>query len=503
MKILNAAQIRSADAYTIENEPIASINLMERASKACFLWIKSRVSKKVSIKVFSGMGNNGGDGLAIARMLLVSGHNVSVYKIRHRDQASEDFITNEKRLCKIKGFKINEISDVKDIPNIEKDDIVIDAIIGSGLNSALQGLLAEVVKSINLSGCNVIAVDMPSGLFCEDNSNNEAENIIRADYTLSFQLPKLAFLFAENEQYVGVWNILDIKLDMDFIKNLESDYYLLNREFVRQLYIPRKRFSHKGDYGHALLIAGSKGKSGAAILSAKAAIKSGLGLITASVPASCYLPIQTNVPEAMCETDSENDFVSTLVDITKYKVVAAGPGLGMEKQTQNVLRLLIQNSSNPLVLDADALNILSENPTWLPFLPKNSILTPHPGEMDRLVGKSLNGYERLQKAREFAFKYGVIVVLKGAHTAIISPDKNVFFNSTGNPGMATGGSGDVLTGIILSWLSQGYTPLQSSLISVYIHGLAADLGIKNSSMESLIAGEIINNIGKAIKMTFY
>ncbi len=503
MKILNASQIKLADAFTIENEPIASIDLMERASKACYDWIKRILDKNTHIKVFCGMGNNGGDGLAIARMLIHSGFNVEVYKVFHKDAATEDFVINEKRLEKIRGFVMHEIRTKDDFPSLCMKDFIIDALIGTGINSHLEGLLAEVVKFINTTKSKVISIDMPSGLFSEDNSANNPDNIIKANHTLSFQNPKLSFFFSENEVYTGAWHILDIGLNKSFINSLDTRYHFIQKELIKTLYNRRNVFAHKGNFGHALLIAGSKGKSGAAFLSSKAALKSGIGLITAYIPEACYIPFQSALPEAMCLTDENEDFITSLPDISSFSVVGIGPGIGIEKQTQNVLKLLIQNSPKPLVIDADAINILANNHTWFSFLPKQSIITPHPGEMDRIAGKSNSSFERLNKALELSFKYGIFVILKGAFTAIVCPDKSVYFNSSGNAGMATAGSGDVLTGMVISWLAQGYSPLKSCLLAVYLHGLSGDLSSKNTSMESVISGDIIENIGKAIGKTLY
>ena len=503
MKVLNAEQIRSADAYTINNEPILSIDLMERAAKACYTWIKNNIDKNKEIFVFCGMGNNGGDGLAISRMLLKSGYSVTVLKILHKEKASEDFQINEKRLQKLKTAKYLDVNKYEEIPPIPAAAVVVDAMLGSGLNSPLKGLLAEIVAHINKLAADIISIDLPSGLFCENNTQNVPDSIIMATHTLSFQVPKLAFFLNENERFVGKWHILDIGLDENFINSIDSDYLTVTKDMLRPFFRRRRNFAHKGDFGHALLLAGSRGKSGAAILAANAAIRSGLGLLTVSTPASCYIPIQTAVPEAMCLVDDNDTCICCLADISGYNVVGAGPGIGLEKQTHNVIKLLIQNSAKPLVLDADALNIVAENPTWLSFLPKFSILTPHPGEMDRITGKVESGFERLQKARECALKYSIYIVLKGAYTAIVCPDGKVFFNMTGNPGMATGGSGDVLTGIILSLLAQGYLPGESALMGVYLHGLSGDIAATRYSLEALKAGDIIDNIGKAIKKTFY
>lgn len=503
MKILNTQQIRETDRYTIENEPIASVDLMERASKAFFDAIKKRLKKHNRIKVFCGMGNNGGDGLAVARMLLVSGYDVTVFKLIHSQKASDDFSVNEERLKNLRGSKLLHINSKTEFPEINAEDIIIDALFGSGLNRPLEGLPAEMVKHINQSGARVIAIDIPSGLFGEDNSENISENIIKADYTFTFQLPKLSFMFPENEQFLGQWQVLDIGLDKTFIESQDTPYFFLLKEDLRPSYRYRKKFDHKGKYGHALLIAGSEGKAGASVLASRAALKMGTGLLTVHVPGINYVVQHSDVPEAMVSVDEDEKVFTGIRDIAPYSAIAAGPGLGKEIQTANALKLLIQNSARPLVLDADALNILAENPTWLSFLPAGSILTPHVGEFERLAGKCISGWERLEKARDFAFRFNCYLILKGAHTAIVSPDKKVVFNSTGNPGMAKGGSGDVLTGMILGLFAQGYSPLYSSMAGVYLHGLSADLAVRKKPEECMLAGDLIFFIDKAIKMTFY
>lgn len=499
MKILSAQQMREADQYTIANEPIASIDLMERASKAFFDAIKPRLKKNNPIHVFCGMGNNGGDGLAIARMLIHAGYKAQVYKVLHSDKASEDFIINEKRLTKMRRAQYAELSETDILPSLSSADVVIDALFGSGLNRPLEGFAARLVQHINKSGARVLAVDLPSGLFADDNTSNKPEHIIKADYTFTFQLPKLSFLFPENEFFVGNWQVLDIGLDKSFIDQQPSDLHFLQPEELSTLFHSRSRFSHKGNFGHALLFAGSLGKAGAAVLAGKACLRMGAGLLTVHVPACNYSILQSTLPEAMVSVDSEQHFVSETGDISPYSAIGTGPGLGRKPQTANALKLLIQNSRCPMVLDADALNILAENPTWLSFLPAGSILTPHVKEFERLTGKSANGWERLQKAREFAFRYGCYVVLKGAFSAVVGPDKKVVFNSTGNPGLATGGTGDVLTGMILGLLAQGYTPRFSAMAGVLLHGLAADLAVRRIPMESLMAGDVVSFIDRALK----
>jgi ADP-dependent NAD(P)H-hydrate dehydratase / NAD(P)H-hydrate epimerase len=439
MKILNTSQIREVDQYTIENEPIKSIDLMERASKACFDQIKKRVRKQDSLKVFCGMGNNGGDGLAVSRMLISSGFDVSVFKVVHSDKSSVDFQINEERLKKLRKVKFAEIRSKKEIPDIASDDIVIDALFGSGLTRPLEGFPSDVVKRINASGARTISIDLPGGLFGEDNTGNIHEHIIRADQTFTFQFPKLAFMFPENDQFVGHWQVLDIGLDQDCINRQETPWHFMLREDLLPFFRRRKKFDHKGLFGHALLIAGSMGKSGAAVLAARAALKSGAGLVTTHVPVCNYEIQQASIPEAMVNVDEDIECFSGIKNIERFTSIGIGPGIGQEPQTQNGLKLLIQNNGRPMVFDADALNILAENPTWLSFISPGSILTPHVGEIERLVGKCSSGWERLEKVRELAFRFKCYVVLKGAHTAIACPDKQVIFNSTGNPGMAKGG----------------------------------------------------------------
>ncbi len=501
MKILQAAQIREIDRYTIENEPVASIELMERAAKKCYEWIRRHMKHKRQVRVFCGMGNNGGDGLVIARMLAGTGHQVTVYKVQHTTTASEDFTMNEKRLAGVKNLHYQTIHEGEPFPEIADDDLVIDALLGSGLARPLEGLLAAVVQHINSARAVVIAIDFPSGLFCEDNRENNEKHIIRADYTLTFQLPKLAFMFASNEQYIGFWYLIDIGLHPDAIRRAETKYHYLQASDIRSLYRGRKRFAHKGHFGHAYLMAGSYGKTGAAVLAARGAIRSGLGLLTVQLPSCGYDVIQTAVPEAMCVPDEQAHFVSEVADLEGFHVVGTGPGIGTNEQTARALKLLIQNTAVPMVLDADALNILSENLTWCGFLPKGSVFTPHPGELDRLAGKSGNDHDRLDKAVELAHRFQVHIVLKGAHTVVIAPDGRCYFNSTGNPGMATGGSGDVLTGMIIAWLAQNYSTLHSCLMAVYLHGRAGDLAANRKGYEGLIAGDIIEQIPKATKTT--
>jgi NAD(P)H-hydrate epimerase len=497
MKILPVTLIREADVYTITHEPVVSLDLMERAAGKCFSWLIQHYGKNKKFKIFCGIGNNGGDGLVIARMLAGKNIYVETYIVRYSTKSSEDFNINLERLKKIKKSIINEINDTINLPEIDKDDIVVDAIFGSGLSKPVnEGIASDAIKHISKSRAQIVSIDMPSGLFGEDNSYNNG-NIICATHTLSFQFPKLAFLFSDNEKYVGNWHILPIGLHPDYINNAKVNNFLIEKDDCHQLIKPRKTFSHKGTYGHALLVCGSYGKMGAAVLSARACIKSGAGLVSAHIPKCGYEIMQSAAPEIMCSTDTSEQVISDIIDLKTYNAVGAGPGIGTDKKTQHALKILIQNCNCPIVFDADAINILAENKTWLSFVPQGSIFTPHPKEFERLVGKTNNENERQKLQIDFSKKYGVYLVLKGAYTCISTPAGDCYFNSTGNPGMATGGSGDVLTGIITGLLAQGYTSFESCLIGVFVHGLAGDFATKRFGYEATTASEIIHFLGKA------
>jgi NAD(P)H-hydrate epimerase len=509
MKVLTAEEIRKADAYTIAHEPVKSIDLMERAAKGCVNWLFSSAVSPFSrgrragdeVAVFCGLGNNGGDGLAIARLLAAKKYKVEVYIIRYSDKCSPDFLINEKRLKKVKSVKVHNVTSATQLVDCRLPTayFCIDALFGSGLNKPIEGFAAEAINCINRSGSPVISIDIPSGLFAEKNSHHKDEVIVRATHTLTFESPKLAFMFPENAEYVGDFSVLDIGLDEGFISSLPSKSFYVRDIEAKYLYKRRNKFSHKGTFGHALIVAGSYGKMGACVLSSRACLTAGAGLVTVHIPKCGYDILQTANPEVMVEVDSEEKIISDNIKIDKYSVIGIGPGLGTEKETRNALKVLIQNSVKPVVVDADALNILSENKTWIAFLPPDSIVTPHPGEFRRLAGEADNDFDRLQMQKDFSVKHGVFVVLKGAHTCIACPDGEVFFNSTGNPGMATAGSGDVLTGIITGLLAQGYTPKKAAVLGVYLHGLAGDIAAQHLSEESMIARNIIEFMGEAFK----
>jgi len=502
MKIIDVNQIREADKFTIEQEPVSSVDLMERAAAACVNWITNRFDKTTMFIVVCGKGNNGGDGLAVARLLSELHYKVKVGIVNHSENRSEDFKINLERLKNLKEILIQEINNLDDANSLLLKDgeggIIVDSILGSGLNRPVEGLIADVINFINRLSLPVVSIDVPSGLSC-DERNAINDSIIKATSTLTFQFPKLSFMFPEMAEYIGEFSILDIGLHPDFIRQVPTKNYFITKNDVHLFLKTRSRIAHKGNFGHALLVAGSYGKMGAAVLASKACMHSGAGLLTVHIPKCGYQILQTSIPEAMADTDSEADFISDNIRLEKYNAIGVGPGIGTEKQTQNVVKLLIQNAHVPLVIDADAINCIAENKTWLSFIPPNSIFTPHPKEFERLAGKAKNSEERLKMQREFSLKYNVYVVLKGSHTSIACPNGNVYFNSTGNPGMATGGSGDVLTGILTSLIAQGYTSEQACVLGVYLHGLAGDFAAHEKSEESMIASDIIEHLPEAFR----
>jgi len=499
-KIFETFKVKELDQYTIKHEPVASTDLVERAARAFTQEFCRHFSKQNRVVIFSGQGNNGADALAIACLLSDEGYRIETYLLNPVQHLSPECEINKQRLLDDGKVRFVEVTDDFTPPTLNERDIVIDGLFGSGLNRPLSGGFAAVVDYINKSNAVVVSIDIPSGLFGEDNRLNIPDSIIRADYTYTFEFPKLAFLLPENETFVGKWKVLPIGIHPDIIEQTKTYYKLITDADFTGLLKPRNKFAHKGMFGHALLIAGSKGKMGAAVLGAKACLHSGVGLLTVHIPLRGETALQTTVPEAMLSLDGNNDFVSVLPDIATYNAIAIGPGMATQTSSVFLLKELLKTARKPLLLDADALNILALNPELIPLLPPSSILTPHPKEFDRLFGACECGYERIQKARIKAMELTVCIVLKGAYTAICTPEGNVYFNPTGNPGMATAGSGDVLTGVILGLLAQGYAPETAAVAGVYLHGLAGDLATASLSEESVIAGDIIQMLGKAFRL---
>ncbi len=492
MKVLNAEQIRAWDQYTIQHEPVTSIDLMERAATKCVEWLEDNDWFVYPFTIFCGKGNNGGDGLAIARMLAERDCTVAVNILEFGNMGTEDFQANLARLHQYPSVTIQFIQDETNIHPLQKQNVVIDALFGSGLSRPLTGITAKLVQHINNSGCTVIAIDIPSGMSVDQSS--KGNTIIKAHHTLSFQCYKPALLLAENAAEIGDVVILDIGLKEEFLSTVDSKYEVIDKTIISTIYKPRNKFAHKGNFGHALIIAGSYGKIGASVLSAKACLRSGVGLLTCFIPKCGYDILQTSVAEAMVLTDTNSSMITKIDDeVVRFDAIGIGPGLGTSSETRAAVKELISSYNKPMVIDADGLNGLSmEKP--MPTLPPGSILTPHPKEFERLFGECQNEFERMEKAIVSAKSLNCLIVLKGHHTFIALPSGKGYFNSTGNAGMATGGSGDVLTGVLTSLLAQKYSSEHAAILGVYLHGLAGDVAAKEISQEAMIAGDIIENL---------
>lgn len=499
MKIFTSTQIHELDKYTIEHEPITSLNLMERAAKALTRAIEEEWSNRTPVVVFAGPGNNGGDALAVARMLGEDGYQVNVFLFNIHNKLSADCASNKKRLIESKRAKqFTEVTVNFDPPQLEAGMLVVDGLFGSGLNKPLAGGFASLVKYINQSAAKVVSIDLPSGLMAEDNTYNIAANIIRADLTLTLQQKKLAMMLADNQIYLGRLKVLDIRLSPEFIQKTESKFSILEENDIRLLMKPRGDFAHKGTMGTALIIAGSYGMSGASVLATKACLRAGTGKVITHTPKRNYEIMQISVPEAVLQMDSEETIFSEPVDTDYYSAMGIGPGLGTNESTAIALIAQLRRSTCPTVVDADALNILASHRAWMQQLPKDIIFTPHPRELDRLAGNtSSNCMERLDKAIELAEHLQGYIILKGHYSALCHPNGKVEFCSTGNSGMATAGSGDVLTGIITALLARGYKQADACRLGMHLHGLAGDLAAKDLGKESLIASDIIQYLPKA------
>lgn len=499
-KILSTKQIREADRLTIEREPIASADLMERAANACVKWIVEQYTPDRPFIIFAGVGNNGGDALVIARRLLQSGYKVQTFVVRHSENFSEDCQINIDRLKSI-NHDVKYILEEEQIPTISSDSVVIDGVFGSGLNREIIGLAATCIDQINVSIADVISIDIPSGMYADKPTPKNAV-VINAVHTLTFEVPKLSFMLPGSEEFLEKWSVVEIGLNPQYLREVQSKKYFVNQLSEFSFEFVRKRFAHKGSFGHALLIAGSSGMMGAAVLSARALLRSGAGKLTMHIPRCGYNIMQATVPEAMVTIDDYVDFIGDMIGTSGYQAIGIGPGIGVGKKTKRALKNILANARCPLVIDADALNIISSLENGHSLIPKGSILTPHVGEFERLAGSSRNAFERLEKLEKYAQINDLYVILKGAHSVLATPDGELYFNATGNPGMATAGSGDVLTGIITSFLTQGVNPKLAALSGMYVHGLAGDIASITLGQHALIASDIIDNIGEAMLNTF-
>jgi ADP-dependent NAD(P)H-hydrate dehydratase / NAD(P)H-hydrate epimerase len=497
MKVLSVSQIREADAYTIDHEPISSIDLMERAGLALAQHIMDFAGEDAeTFLILSGQGNNGGDGLVIARVLHQHGYSVTVVVPWLNASGSPDFETNLQRLNQC-GILEVRVRDALELPDLTGFDVVLDALFGSGLTRPVTGVMAGVIERVNAGNAVVISIDIPSGLFADHYTDPQQGAIIRADFTFYIELPKLVMLLPGSFEFTGFCFKVPIGLHPDYIGRAQTRNWVFTLDDARELFMPRSRVSHKGSYGHALLLAGSRSRMGAALLAAEGALRSGTGLLTAALPEGAVTAMNARLPEAMLLQDPESEFLTVLPELSPYSAVGAGPGLGMAPETQSVIFKLLQQCERPLVMDADALNILAENPDWLGMMPAGTILTPHPKEFERLAGKTGNDFQRLEMAVAFAKKYQCVIVLKSAFTVVVSPDGDCSFNLTGNAGLAKGGSGDVLTGIILGLLCRGYANEDAARLAVYLHARAAELAAESTGLDAMLASDVIHELRAA------
>lgn len=490
MKILTAENIRLADEFTIKNKHISSIQLMKNAASSCTAWIFQNCKHHDTFTVFCGNGNNGGDGFAIARMLYLKGFDVDVFIDFTNEKRSRDAKINYSRLKEISGIEIHDFNDF-DLHKINNETIIIDALFGTGLSRKLEGNYAELINQLNKLKQIKIAVDIPSGLFA-DVISEEDQIILKADYTLTFQFWKRSFLHPETGNFAGKVIVLDIDLSKEFIETAATDYFIIDNEIIRNTFKERTDFSHKGSYGKAIIVGGSYGKIGAAVLATRSALKTGAGLTFTIAPDCGYEILQTTNPEAMFIYGGEK-YVEE-IPLQEDAVYGIGPGLDKDISTKKALLEFLKQVSEPLLLDADALNIISENKEKINLIPENSVITPHPKEFERLFGNTEDSFQRLELAREKAKEYQIFIVLKDHHTQIINPEGTVYYNITGNSGLAKGGSGDILTGIITSLLAQKYSPQDACILGVWMHGKAADFAAEKFSKEAMLPTDVIDEL---------
>lgn len=498
--VLGAAAIREADAWTIRHEPISPLDLMERAGAACTVRMRARLAEAGDppVLVVAGMGNNGGDGLVIARQLAEQGIRTQVLRIQHRGAPSPENAVNWQRL-RASGIQVGEVADSGELPHaLDHATWIVDALFGTGLNAPLDGLAADAVRWMNRCGRPVVAIDLPSGMPADPDARFIGAPVVEARHTLTLGVPKLSLLLPEHGEAAGTWELVPIGLDAAFIARSATRYRIAEEADAARLMPARPRFGHKGRFGHALIIAGQAGSMGAALLATRACSRSGAGLVTAHVPSAGRDVMQVSVPETLCSTDPATERITMVPPLDRFSAVGCGPGIGTHADTAAALRALIASWNGPLVLDADALNILAQDRDAMVLPGSRCVLTPHPKEFDRLAGRAFaTGHERLQHATALAVRWGCHFVLKGAFSAICAPDGTVVFNPTGNAGMAKGGSGDALTGIIAGLLAQGRSPLDACLLGTYAHGLAGDIAAKRVGMDGMTAVDLVDALPAA------
>ncbi|NQX85640.1 MAG: NAD(P)H-hydrate dehydratase [Flavobacteriaceae bacterium] len=496
MKIFAKEQIYTGDILTTQRQNISQNELMERAGTQVFNWLHMRMQgAQVPIHVFCGIGNNGGDGLVIARHLITHGYNVITYVVNYSDKRSKDFLSNYDRIKNVTKDWPILLSCAEEFPEIKPEDIIIDAIFGIGLNRSIDGWVKDLFLHFRKSRAYTLAVDMPSGLYADKVPGDE-NDVVWANHTLSFASPKLVFFLPDTSKYTQQWEVVDIGLDAEFLNMTPTEVELIGKYEVLPMYRPREKFGHKGTYGHALIIGGSYGKMGAVQLASKAALVAGAGLVTAYIPKCGCQIMQTAFPEAMVITDTDEARIANINFDLNVQAIGIGVGIGKEKATVKAFGAFLQTHKGPLVIDADGINILSDNKSFLKTVPQYSVLTPHPKELERLIGSWKDDFDKIAKAKAFVKTYNVVLVIKGANTMILFQDK-IFINSTGNPGLSTAGTGDVLTGVITGLMAQGYDSVTAAVFGVYLHGKSADIALNDFGYQSLLASNVIDYLGKA------
>lgn len=491
MKIFSAEQIRAWDRYTILHEPISSIDLMERAASACTDYLLNHFPQSTTYQIVCGPGNNGGDGLAIARLLSEAGQSVKVY-VSEEATSSEDQFTNLNRWKKQHGL-VHHFNDFTD-QTFQEGSVIIDALFGIGKIRSIDGVFKNVVAHINQSNCTVVSIDLPSGLQADASSTDQP--VVRANITLTLGSWKLGLLMPENGPLVGDVHLLPIGLHPGFLNIKETPFFLSEPGDLRPLVQPRKPFAHKGQFGTAMLMAGSSSMMGAALLSASACLRAGVGKLFCRVPAGGMLAMQTGLPEAICLPDPHPEHLSVFPDISKMDALGVGPGLGQAPETDRVVLDTLEKTYIPRVFDADALNIIARN-GWQSKLGRDCVITPHIGEFQRLFPGAEDGFMRIKTALEFSTAREICIIIKGRYSFLSTPGGQGYFNPTGNPGMAKAGSGDALTGIILGLLAQKYSVEAACRLGMYVHGLAGDMARDDLGEAGMLASDLILRIGKA------
>ncbi len=511
MRILTAAQMREADRYTIEEIGIPSLVLMENAGRQVVAAMEAAFEERLDgrVAVLCGRGNNGGDGFVVARTLLQRGVECAVFVVGALADVRGEARTNLDVLGRL-GVTVVEINDEQTwelhFSEISQCTLIVDAIFGTGLKSGLAGMLETVVADVNASGIPIVSIDLPSGLSAD--TPHLIGDCIDASMTVTLAAPKLPLVLPPAEAHAGDVVIADIGIPTEVIDELEGrTIELLTREDVRSLLEPRAADSHKGDFGRVLLVGGSRGKTGAAHLAGMGALRAGAGLVTIATPASCLPIVASLSPELMTEPLDEGPngqvvgaAVERVSELTQ-DVIACGPGLGGGDSVGQFVRGLLDRSETPLVLDADALTVLADDPGRLVGRDdRDIIITPHPGEMARLVGGTADEVQasRIDVACDFATTHHIYVVLKGHRTVIATPEGRVFINPTGNAGMATGGTGDVLTGMIAAFLAQLLDAEAACRLAVFLHGMAGDLAQESEGEVAMTASDLLARIGEAI-----